>query len=85
MVKFEVTEEFLEFLDEGVLSVEVWGHRRSGFSENGQTVEDKSKTFSERCTPLACEGSGGTGQGKGLGDRFVYLFLLSSWVTGGRS
>eukprot|EP00731_Ephydatia_muelleri_P010946 Em0005g1532a len=52
VVKFEVTEEFLEFLDEGVLSVEVWGHRRSGFSENGQTVEDKSKTFSERWAEL---------------------------------
>ena len=50
-MNIEVTEEFLDFLDEGVLSVEVWGHRRSGFSENGAALgaDDKSKTFSERC------------------------------------
>ena len=29
----EVTEELLEFIDNGTLSVEVWGYRRSGFME----------------------------------------------------
>ncbi len=29
----EVTEEFLDYLEEGALAVEVWGHRRSGFNE----------------------------------------------------
>lgn len=29
----DVTEELLEFIDNGALSVEVWGHRRSGFME----------------------------------------------------
>lgn len=52
VAKIEVTEEFLDFLDQGVLSVEVWGHRRSGFSENGPGAEDKSKTFSERWAEL---------------------------------
>ena len=28
-----MTEELLEFIDNGTLSVEVWGHRRSGFME----------------------------------------------------
>lgn len=28
-----VTDELLEFIDNGTLSVEVWGHRRSGFME----------------------------------------------------
>ena len=29
----DITEELLEFIDTGTLSVEVWGHRRSGFME----------------------------------------------------
>ena len=54
-----VTEEFLEFLEDGCLAVEVWGHRRSGFHEltlatggvppGGEEVEGKrAKTFPER-------------------------------------
>ena len=27
----EVTEEFLDYIEEGALAIEVWGHRRSGF------------------------------------------------------
>ena len=29
----EVTEDFLNHVEEGVLGVEVWGHRRSGFMD----------------------------------------------------
>lgn len=31
MFNVEVTEEFLEYIGVGALSIEVWGHRRSGF------------------------------------------------------
>ena len=34
----DVTEELLEFIDNGSLSVEVWGHRRSHFKEMQNTV-----------------------------------------------
>ena len=27
----EVTEDFLDYIEDGALAVEVWGHRRSGF------------------------------------------------------
>ena len=30
----EVNDEFLDYLQEGALAVEVWGHRRSGFMDN---------------------------------------------------
>ena len=30
----EVTEEFLDYIEEGALAIEVWGHRRSGFMES---------------------------------------------------
>ena len=33
----DVTEDFLEYLQEGSLAVEVWGHRRSGFVDNVQS------------------------------------------------
>ena len=29
----EVSEDFLNHIEEGVLGVEVWGHRRSGFMD----------------------------------------------------
>ena len=51
----EVTEELLEFIDNGTLSVEVWGHRRSGFMEmqNPSSTSDdtdvkRPKTLPER-------------------------------------
>ncbi len=33
----EVNDDFLEYLQEGALAVEVWGHRRSGFLDNVAT------------------------------------------------
>ena len=30
----EVTEDFLDYVQDGALAVEVWGHRRSGFIDN---------------------------------------------------
>lgn len=30
----DVTEEFLDYISNGALAVEVWGHRRSGFNDN---------------------------------------------------
>ena len=32
----DVTEELLEFIDNGTLSVEIWGHRSGGFIEGIQ-------------------------------------------------
>ena len=55
-----VTEDFLEFLEDGCLAIEVWGHRRSGFLELtqatggtpvvGEEAEARArvKTFPER-------------------------------------
>ena len=52
----EVTEEFLEYLEEGVLAVEVWGHRRSGFLDPGGVAggddEKKTKSFPDRWAEL---------------------------------
>lgn len=51
----EVSEEFLDFLEEGALAVEVWGHRRSGFHDIGglsvpadDTELRRPKSFPER-------------------------------------
>ena len=33
----EVTEDFLEYIEDGALAVEVWGHRRSGFDSMPDT------------------------------------------------
>lgn len=33
----EVTEDFLEYIGDGALPVEVWGHRRSGFDSSPDT------------------------------------------------
>ena len=56
----EVTEDFLEYLETGVLAVEVWGHRRSGFIETGlvsgpdDAVEGRRpKSFLERCINIS--------------------------------
>ena len=56
----DVTEELLEFIDNGTLSVEVWGHRRSGFMEmqnvTSTTGDDadvkRPKTLPERYAPI---------------------------------
>ena len=34
----DVTEELLEFIDNGTISVEVWGHRSGGFIEGIQNL-----------------------------------------------
>ncbi len=51
----EISEDFLDFIEEGALAVEVWGHRRSGFHDMGAAVspsEDselhRPKSFPER-------------------------------------
>ena len=50
----EVTEDFLDFLEEGALAVEVWGHRRSGFNElmaapaSDEVEALRHKSFPER-------------------------------------
>ena len=35
MFTIDVSEEFLQLIDNGALAVEVWGHRRSGFMDMG--------------------------------------------------
>ena len=52
-----MNEELLEFIEDGTLAVEVWGHRRSGFldlnmpgSEEGEGKRPKS--FPERWSEL---------------------------------
>ena len=49
----DVTEELLEFIDNGALSVEVWGHRRSGFMEaqNAVTAGDDSEVKRNKSLP----------------------------------
>ena len=51
----DVNEEFLQFIDNGALAVEVWGHRRSGFLDMGVGLADgdsgeekKQKSFPEK-------------------------------------
>ncbi len=47
-----VTEEFLEFISDGALAIEVWGHRYAG---NGRSVREldalqaKRRTLRDRC------------------------------------
>ena len=52
----DVSEEFLDFIEECTLAVEVWGHRRSGFHDLAAgpiATEDsdlrRPKSFPERC------------------------------------
>lgn len=50
-----VTEEFLEFISDGALAIEVWGHRYAG---NGHSVweldalQAKTRTLRDRCIYL---------------------------------
>lgn len=48
----QVTDEFLEHVAEDALSIEVWGHRSSGYGSNGLPRElemrQKSKSLQER-------------------------------------
>ncbi|XP_019849545.1 PREDICTED: kinesin-like protein KIF13B [Amphimedon queenslandica] len=46
----EVTEDFLEYINDGALAVEVWGHRRSGFDSVPDAEEDskRPRSLSER-------------------------------------
>lgn len=51
----EISEEFLDFLEECSLAVEVWGHRRSGFQDIGaasmateESDQRRPKSFPER-------------------------------------
>lgn len=51
----DVSEEFLDFIEECTLAVEVWGHRRSGFLDinaSSLATEDgdlrRPKSFPER-------------------------------------
>ena len=52
MYTVEVTDEFLDYLQYGTLSVEVYGHRKTGFStpESMAMAEDEQqhKSFPER-------------------------------------
>lgn len=47
-----VTDEFLEFISDGALAIEVWGHRCAG---NGRSLweldalEAKTQTLRDRC------------------------------------
>ena len=43
MFAVEANEEFLEYVDEGALAVEVWGHRRSVLDSAGGGSEDDTK------------------------------------------
>ena len=49
----DVTEEFLDFLDKGALSVEVWGHRRSGFNDQtaASTSSDEVESLRHKSFP----------------------------------
>ena len=50
----EVMEDFLNHVEEGVLGVEVWGHRRSGFMDLQMPTGDpenegkRQKSFPEK-------------------------------------
>lgn len=35
--RFEATEEFLEYISEGALSIEIWGNRSKGFGQTSWT------------------------------------------------
>ena len=51
MFTVEVTEDFLDYLHYGTLSVEVYGHRRSGFTneQRNVAVDEQHKSFPDRC------------------------------------
>ena len=53
----EVTEDFLDYLEYGTLSVEVYGHRCTGFTTNDPTVtvyiDHQHRSFPDRSVVLA--------------------------------
>lgn len=69
-----VTEEFLEFISDGALAIEVWGHRCTG---NGSSIWEvdslhaKTRTLHDRCV-----------LGWGLQARGQGLRLDSGWELG---
>ncbi len=49
----DVSEEFLDYVSQGALSVEVWGHRRSGFNDSSlpgseEGSDKRPRSFAER-------------------------------------
>lgn len=51
----DISEEFLDYLEDGALAVEVWGHRRSGFNDmtaaatcTEEVEAHRHKSFPER-------------------------------------
>ena len=54
----EVTEDFLDYLEFGTLSVEVYGHRRTGFTNEHRNVavdeDGQHRSFPDRC--VLCNG-----------------------------
>lgn len=51
----QTTEEFIEYCQDGALSIEVWGHRSQGFNVNDKTVDNvnvRSRSLSERSVCL---------------------------------
>lgn len=51
----DISEEFLDFIEDGALSVEVWGHRRSGFPDmispslaSEESEQRREKSFPEK-------------------------------------
>ena len=50
----EVTEDFLDYLEYGTLSVEVYGHRRTGFTneQRNVAVDEQHKSFPDRFVVL---------------------------------
>ncbi|VDL77237.1 unnamed protein product [Nippostrongylus brasiliensis] len=54
--KVVVTEEFLEYVQDDALSIEVWGHRNGGIMEDGQPkldAEEKSKSLQARWSEVS--------------------------------
>ena len=50
MFTVDVTEDFLDYLEYGTLSVEVYGHRRTaGFINETVDEDGQHKSFPDRC------------------------------------
>lgn len=48
----QVTDEFLEFISDGSLAIEVWGHRCAGNGNSPwelDSLEAKTQTLRDRC------------------------------------
>ena len=54
MFTVKVTEDFLDYLDYGTLSVELYGHRQTGLTneQRNLAVDEQHKSFSDRCAVL---------------------------------